>query len=66
MDVPDAVNEIINQFVHALFPIVCSARSKSTLPFWVYHLVSMNLSNLADCKKFEVRSNNHSWRCKLW
>ncbi|MGG4453276.1 hypothetical protein [Brevibacillus porteri] len=33
----DKVNEIINHFVHARFPIVCSAGSKSTIPFWDYH-----------------------------
>ncbi|CAI8808648.1 DUF695 domain-containing protein [Brevibacillus sp. IT-7CA2] len=34
----DEVDEIINQFVHARFPIVCSAGSKSSIPFWDYHL----------------------------
>ncbi|WP_429845611.1 hypothetical protein [Brevibacillus sp. FIR094] len=34
----DNVKEIINQFVHSRFPIVCSAGSKSTIPFWDYHL----------------------------
>lgn len=34
----DKVNEIINQFVQARFPIVCSAGSKSYIPFWDYHL----------------------------
>ncbi|NRR21125.1 hypothetical protein [Brevibacillus sp. MS2.2] len=33
----DDVHEIINQFVHARFPIVCSAGSKSSIPFWDYH-----------------------------
>ncbi|MBW5469747.1 hypothetical protein GPJ61_18080 [Brevibacillus formosus] len=34
----DAVNEIIHQFVETRFPIVCSAGSKSSVPFWDYHL----------------------------
>ncbi|TQR33915.1 hypothetical protein [Brevibacillus brevis] len=34
----DEVNEIINQFVQARFPIVSFAGSKSSIPFWDYHL----------------------------
>lgn len=34
----DKVNKVIDHFVNARFPIFCFAGSKSTIPFWDYHV----------------------------
>ncbi|AIQ20637.1 hypothetical protein H70357_31055 [Paenibacillus sp. FSL H7-0357] len=34
----DEVNSIVFNFISAKYPIVCSAGSKSTIPFWDYHV----------------------------
>ncbi len=40
----EEVNSIVSNFTNAKYPIVCSAGSKSSIPFWDYH-VALNSKN---------------------
>lgn len=59
----EEITSIVNNFISARYPIVCSAGSKSSIPFWDYH-IALNSDNnykevfVAELLVREPRSEN--------
>jgi len=44
----EEVSSIVNHFLSTRYPIVCSAGSKSSIPFWDYHIALTGGNNDED------------------